>query len=539
MTIPTITPVVSSGGDLHSVTPYDSVVVVAPSFVGDDVPFFQEDLAFVAKADASFGKELLFIATPKATGGRLVLSPTGSLGEDTDDVRKVADAAKKGILRAKSAGSVRPLLVLQKIPQDKEYVLATQVALLSVYDALYERLQARESLGEKETEPVEEVGLLVSQEQLEESKNIIAVVRGIEEGRRLARDVGGPDPERMSPILCAAFIQQAFVSHSDCVTVSLVEDEAVLHKEYPLLHAVARASLHVARHKPVVVRLEYNPTGDVEETVLIAGKGVTYDTGGVDLKVGGFMSGMSRDKCGAAAAAGFVLAAAVTKPPKLRIIAELGFVRNSVGSNAFVSDEIITSHAGQRILIGNTDAEGRMVLADCLSHLRDKALKEEIKNPRFFSIATLTGHVARAYGSYSAAVENAPARSLELSHTLQKLGEVWGEPLEVSTLRREDVAIIAPKNKTYDILQANTLPSSQTARGHQFPAVFLQKASGLAEHGKASKKPLPYTHLDIAGTAMADGDYLFGKPTGTPIVALSAQYVIPRLAQAAKFARKL
>jgi leucyl aminopeptidase len=67
----------------------------------------------------------------------------------------------------------------------------------------------------------------------------------------------------------------------------------------------------------------------------------------------------------------------------------------------------------------------------------------------------------------------------------------------------------------------------------------MQKASGLAEHGKSSKKPFPYTHLDIAGTAMSDQDYIFGKPTGTPIVALSAQYVVPRLAQAAKFALKL
>jgi leucyl aminopeptidase len=66
----------------------------------------------------------------------------------------------------------------------------------------------------------------------------------------------------------------------------------------------------------------------------------------------------------------FVLTAAVTKPPKVRVVAELAFVRNSCGSNSYVSDEIITSHAGVKVLVGNTDAEGRMVLADCLSHLR-------------------------------------------------------------------------------------------------------------------------------------------------------------------------
>jgi leucyl aminopeptidase len=102
-----------------------------------------------------------------------------------------------------------------------------------------------------------------------------------------------------------------------------------LAKSYPLLHSVARASLPVPRHRPVVVRLEYEPEGnEVQQTLLFAGKGVTYDTGGSDIKISGSMAGMSRDKCGAAAVAGFVLSTALLKPKHLKVVAELGVVRN-------------------------------------------------------------------------------------------------------------------------------------------------------------------------------------------------------------------
>merc|ERR1719240_831202 len=100
--------------------------------------------------------------------------------------------------------------------------------------------------------------------------------------------------------------------------------------EYPLLMAVARASIVVERHRPCVVRLAWQGSGLIRQTLCIAGKGVTYDTGGADLKVGGSMAGMRRDKCGAAAAAGFIVACA--RAPKeltkgLHVVVELGCVR--------------------------------------------------------------------------------------------------------------------------------------------------------------------------------------------------------------------
>lgn len=86
----------------------------------------------------------------------------------------------------------------------------------------------------------------------------------------------------------------------------------------------------------------------------MVGKGVTYDTGGADLKVGGAMRGMSRDKCGAAGVAGFLKTVSILKPKHINATAYLGFVRNSIGADALVGDEIITSRAGVRCLIVNT-----------------------------------------------------------------------------------------------------------------------------------------------------------------------------------------
>jgi leucyl aminopeptidase len=165
-----------------------------------------------------------------------------------------------------------------------------------------------------------------------------------------------------------------------------------------------------------VVRLVWSGSGKIERTVCIAGKGVTYDVGGADIKVGGSMAGMRRDKCGAAAAAGFILSCARAAPELtkgLKVVVELGCVRNSIGADAFVADEVISGHAGKRVLIGNTDAEGRLVLADVLSHLRSRVTAQPnvYPQPVLLSLATLTGHATRSFGPYACATDSGAARA--------------------------------------------------------------------------------------------------------------------------------
>lgn len=139
----------------------------------------------------------------------------------------------------------------------------------------------------------------------------------------------------------------------------------------------------VERHRGRVIHLEYRGGEKVDTSLFVVGKGITFDTGGSDVKAGGVMAGMHRDKCGAAAVAGFLRTLALLRPAGLRVVAHLAFVRNALGPNAYVADEIITSRAGKRVRIGNTDAEGRMVMSDLLC-----LAKEEVRSPPSLSPST-------------------------------------------------------------------------------------------------------------------------------------------------------
>merc|ERR1711992_24068 len=125
-------------------------------------------------------------------------------------------------------------------------------------------------------------------------------------------------------------------------------------------------------------------------------------------------------------------------------IGAMAMVRNSVGSNAYVADEIITSRAGVRLRVGNTDAEGRMAMVDVLAHMKEKALNEV--NPHLMTIATLTGHAVMAVGPYTSVMDNGAAKKEGFASKLQATGETYGDPFEVSTMRREDYDFIKDKS---------------------------------------------------------------------------------------------
>jgi leucyl aminopeptidase len=495
---------------------FDAVVLVGHAPAAVALPALKPHLRAAAAADAKFASLPSLLPAAGVAGGRLLVAPTGPIARDHDDVRRYAEAAAAGMRRARDAGATQPLLLVQAPPRGEVYADAGRVAALAAAGALWEPLEAREALGAAATQPVRRIGVAVLGGAFADAD--AQWVAAHDAGLWLARDLAGTEPERMAPPRFAVHVQRALKGLP--VEVTVQKDPKRLAKDYPLLMAVARASLGVVRHRPCVVRLEYTPKGRIEHTLLFAGKGLTYDTGGADLKTDGHMAGMSRDKGGAAAVAGLFLTAAKRKLKGVRLIAELGVVRNSIGSDAFVSDEIVTSHAGCRVRIGNTDAEGRLVLADLLSHLRLEAAKCDA--PRLFSVATLTGHAGRAVGPYNIALDNGPARALGTAEALMAAGDRFGDPFEVSRLRREDFDFVQPRSRADDVLSCNNAPSSATPRGHQFPMAFLCLASGLDKHGLDSAVPLPFTHVDIGGSGCEGGDWQHGRPTGRPLVALLA-----------------
>ena len=490
---------------------YDAYVLVSNTLSSQHYPNIQQNLEQHQSLDKRVGGHAVLVAAD-VVGGRLLQVPVGQLDRDYDDVRRIFDAARNVAQTLLDSGVRKPLLEINLAglneSQAAQFTNAVEAAYLGLCQGLWQPLEARQALDEHEIEPIEFIGLIDGSSSIDVSR-----LNAIEAGKRVARDLCGTEPERMAPPGFADYCVAAFKGSN--VKVTVVSDDAHIKHEYPLLHAVARASIEVKRHRPRIIRMVYEPSGEITKTLLFAGKGITFDTGGADLKVNGHMAGMSRDKGGAAGVAGFMKTLSLLAPKGIKVIAELGAVRNSIGAEAFIPDEIITSHAGVRVRVGNTDAEGRMLLADLLSHLREDAITAI--NPQLFSVATLTGHAAMAFGPYTALVENKPARDMGIAKQLFVQGELCADQVEPSLSRREDFDFVKPRTKADDVLSSNNAPSVTTIRGHQFPMAFLTIASGLDKHEASAKQPLPFTHVDIAGSGIEGLDWQHGKPTGAPV----------------------
>ena len=500
--------------------PNDLIILVSDTLSYQQLPELELLLQEQRQLDPRVGISPTLVKLAK-NNSRCLHVPIPDLSDPYEDVRCFFTLGQSIGKLLDSLDATSPMLALNltHLPKFKaeRFNQALSLAYLGICQQQWQPLEAREALGEQNIEKIRQVSLLNA------SSELLKFLNATEQGKRVARDLCGTEPERMAPPKFAQYCEHIFANN--VVKCEVQSDVASIQAQYPLLFAVARASVEVERHQPRVIKLSYTPKGKIHQTLYFAGKGITYDTGGADLKVNGNMAGMSRDKGGAAAVAGLMQAIAVLKPEGIKVIAQIGAVRNSIGAEAYVPDEIITSHAGIRVRVGNTDAEGRMVLADLLSHMREQALQDSVTNAQLYSVATLTGHALIALGPYTALVENAQARCEHVARNIAQAGEKWGDPSEVSLLRKEDFDFIKPRTKAEDVLSSNNKPSVSTVRGHQFPAAFLAIASGLQAHDLGSTKPLAYTHVDIAGSGVEGMDWQHGKPTGAPLISLLSSLV--------------
>jgi len=488
---------------------YDAIVVVSPDVKSISLDRVKDPLTTYLSIDKS-GENGVFMVPCDLPAKKIIFSGTGTLLNEWDDVRNFAVAAKAGVKKALDSGSKSPLLFFNAV----KYPHADIVAILGAMEAIYVPLEVRDQVPEKAVK-VSKLGILGDSSKFGSQ---IDLAKALEAGRIVSRDIGGSDPERMAAPRVEEYINQEF-NGSD-VKIEVIKGQTVFEDMYPCLAAVNRCASVVPRHDGRVIWLTYEPEGPVEKTVMLVGKGITYDTGGADIKAGGIMAGMSRDKCGAADVAGFLRVVSILKPKNLKVIGAMAMVRNSVGSNAYVADEIITSRAGVRIRVGNTDAEGRMAMVDVLGHMKEKALNEI--NPHLMTIATLTGHAVMAVGPYTAVMDNGAAKKESFAINLQATGDLYGDMFEVSTIRKEDYEFIKDKSGEFvDVLQCNNAPSTRTPRGHQFPAAFMLKVSGMTSHQVSSDKPLKYSHLDVAGSS----GNLPGPTTGSSVVALAMHFI--------------
>ncbi|MEZ6004093.1 MAG: leucyl aminopeptidase family protein [Planctomycetota bacterium] len=210
--------------------------------------------------------------------------------------------------------------------------------------------------------------------------------------REMARLVDMP-PAELHP---AALQKEAYglLRGVEGVTKTAIVGDKLLEAGLGGIHAVGRC----APEAPRLIVLQYKPRGARGPHVALVGKGITYDTGGLSLKVGGTMVGMKSDMGGVAAVLGAFLELVKTGV-KRRVSAVLCIAENSIGPDAFRNDDILTMHSGKTVEINNTDAEGRLLLGDGVSYAARKLGAEVI-----LDAATLTGAQLVATGKAHAAI---------------------------------------------------------------------------------------------------------------------------------------
>ena len=209
-----------------------------------------------------------------------------------------------------------------------------------------------------------------------------ANINAIISGEFLTRDLINTPANDMGPSELEEEVRKLAKKHK--ATISVITGDALLEKNLPMIHAVGRASARAPR----LIDMKW---GDSGPSLTLVGKGVCFDTGGLNIKAGSSMGLMKKDMGGAAHVLGLAQMIMATNL-KLRLRVLIPAVENAIGNSAFRPQDILTSRKGLTVEINNTDAEGRLVLADAL------ALADETPPDLMICIATLTGAARVAVG---------------------------------------------------------------------------------------------------------------------------------------------
>ncbi|SDH41499.1 leucyl aminopeptidase [Leifsonia sp. 98AMF] len=342
-----------------------------------------------------------------------------------------------------------------------------------------------------------------------DSGALIARATAVAEAAALVKDLVNTPPLDLYP---ETFAERAQAASSDLpVTVTVWDEEQLAVEGFGGILGVGQGSTR----PPRLVKVAYSPDG-AERHLALVGKGITFDSGGLSLKPATGMVGMKYDMTGAATVLGVVLAAARLALP-VRVTAWLCLAENMPSGSAIRPNDVLRIRGGRTVEVLNTDAEGRLVLADGLV-----AASEE-QPDAIVDVATLTGAAMVALGTRYAAVMGSDDLVDQVLTAGKESGELlWPMPLpgELRATINSDVA---------DIANANP---GNTAGGALLAGVFLQEFVGRT--GDADDAPrIPWAHLDIAGPAKSPAaPYGF---TGKGPSAVSVRALI-RLAES--FSRK-
>jgi leucyl aminopeptidase len=402
------------------------------------------------------------LAVGHAGGKRWVLVGLGARADL--DGERVRIAAASALGRARELGARR---LCWEVPHKVSPEIAAAIVegtLLCAYRYLRFKAQPAE-------EPADVDALIVSAHgDVSDVVREAAIVAG---AVNAARDLQNAPPNECAPRhLAEAALSLGTI---EGVEVAVEGRDGLLQRGMGSFAAVAQG----ADEEPALITLRYEGPDATGPVLGLVGKAVTFDTGGISIKPANKMFEMKFDMSGGAAVLGAVEAIARLRLP-VRIVAVVGATENMPSGRAMRPGDVVTASNGVTIEIINTDAEGRLVLADCLAH----AVAEGAE--RLVDIATLTGAIITALGSthagiigdddeWVAAVTAAGAATGEI---------VWRLPLHADYAK-------ALESETADIMNVNETRKA----GSIVAAQFLKRFTG----------DVPWAHLDIAGTAWGAG----------------------------------
>ncbi len=341
---------------------------------------------------------------------------------------------------------------------------ASEGLLLSNY--AFEKLK-RDSLKDKATQLLTSCAFVgAGSKEIAEAKKAALVCESV----AYARDLVNGNADDVTPQTLAQEAL-ALTKQYKSLKTTVFDKKRIEKEQMGLLLAVNRGS----HTDPAFIILEYKGNSRSKDTTVIVGKGVTYDTGGLNIKPTGSMETMKCDMSGAAIALGTMRAAAAIGL-KQNIIAVIPATENSIGSNSYKPGDVYFGYSGKSVEIANTDAEGRLILADALAYS-----VKNLKPSRIIDFATLTGAVVICLGEETTGMMS---NDDQLAEALTKAGEatferVWRLPLFDEYKKQIESEIADIKN------------SGGRPAGTITAALFLKEFVG----------DVPWAHLDVAGTA--------------------------------------
>lgn len=373
-----------------------------PVCEGKDLPFdkITKSLVTMAKRLKEFkgetGEELILYNPVGVKVNRVIFIGVGKLEKlNAESLRVFAGKAVKKCIKM----GLGELLI--SCPSELHLEAIIEGACLGNY--IFDKYKS-----EKKYSPLKSISFLVEPDT---DEKLLEQTVAICEGTMFARDlVNMPSNDKKPEQFTNLIIDTAKKEH---LQIKVLCGSELKKKKFGSLLSVAAGSNSDAR----LIVLDYNPKGS-KKTVALVGKGVTFDSGGINLKPTGHIEDMKCDMSGAAAVAA-TLVAASKLDLKVRVLGVIPVVENMISGNATRPGDIITSYSGKTIEILNTDAEGRLILIDALSY----AIKE-YKPDTIIDIATLTGACVVALGMKMSAVFSSDDT---LAQSIVKSGEKTDE----------------------------------------------------------------------------------------------------------------